>query len=248
MTKQINVAILGATGAVGETMLQILAEREFPVAKLYPLASQRSRGLTVTYKNKVIDVIDAESFDFKQADLCMFSAGGEVSKQFVTKALEAGCTVIDNTAAYRYDDDIPLIIPEINLEELNNYDNPKLIANPNCSTIQMLVALYPIYQAVGIKRINIATYQSVSGSGKSAISELVNQLTALLNGRSAYTKAVKNNEVELKELLVETKRNQLRILKMAYNLEDKNPDIATLEVGGSLSHFFITPSGNVFFS
>lgn len=180
----LNVAILGATGLVGKHLIEILEERNFPVDKLYLLASHRSVGASSQFKNKTHFVLDVEEFDFSQVQIAFFSAGGEVSKKYVPLATQKGCIVIDNTSSFRYEKDIPLVIPEVNPQEIKNYKNHNIIANPNCSTIQMLVALKPIYDAVGIERINVATYQSVSGAGRSAISELVKQSGELLNGRS----------------------------------------------------------------
>jgi len=188
MSKQYNVAVVGATGAVGETMISILEQRNFPVAELYPLASSRSAGKTVSFKGKQIVIQDLAEFDFSQADIGLFSAGGSVSKDFAPKAAEAGCVVIDNTSHFRRDDDIPLVVPEVNPEALAGYSRRNIIANPNCSTIQMLVALKPIYDAVGIERINVATYQAVSGTGKEAIEELAGQTARLLNGQPAEAK------------------------------------------------------------
>jgi aspartate-semialdehyde dehydrogenase len=185
MSKKLNVAIVGVTGAVGETILTVLKERNFPIETLYPLASSRSVGKTISYKNREVDVLDLAEFDFSKVDIALFSAGGAVSKEYVPKAVAAGCIVIDNTSYFRYEDDIPLIVPEVNAHRIGEYKKRGIIANPNCSTIQMVVALKPLYDAVGISRINVATYQSVSGTGKKAISELVAQVGDLLNGRPA---------------------------------------------------------------
>lgn len=182
-TKKIhNVAVVGATGTVGEVMLEILAERNFPIASLYPVASQRSVGNTVLFKEQALPVEALESFDFSKVDLALFSAGSLCSKTYVPKAVAQGCTVIDNTAQFRYEPHIPLIVPEVNPHALSNYKTPGIIANPNCSTIQMVVALKPIYDAAGIVRVNAVTFQSVSGAGKQAIQELAEQSANLLNG------------------------------------------------------------------
>lgn len=181
MSKQYDVCILGATGAVGEAMLSILEQRKFPVRNLYPLASSRSAGSTVTFRGKEITVLDVEGFDFSQTQIGLFSAGGSVSEKYAPLAAAAGCVVIDNTAHFRYDRDIPLVVPEVNPHAIAQYKNRGIIANPNCSTIQMLVALKPIQDAVGIARINVATYQAVSGTGKEAIEELANQTRALFS-------------------------------------------------------------------
>ena len=179
-----DVAVVGATGAVGEAMLEILQEREFPVRKLYPLASSRSAGKTIMFNGKSVQVTDLAEFDFSQAQIGLFSAGGSISAEFAPKAAAAGCVVVDNTSHFRQDEDIPLVVPEVNIEALAGYTRRNIIANPNCSTIQMLVALKPLYDAVGIERINVATYQAVSGTGKEAIEELAGQTARLLNGQS----------------------------------------------------------------
>lgn len=183
MSKAIDVAVVGATGAVGETMLSILSTRKFPVGKVYPLASKRSVGNTVLFGNRDLVVDDLAEFDFSKVRIALFSAGGSVSAEFAPRAAAAGCIVIDNTSHFRRDDDIPLVIPEVNPERIADYEKRGIIANPNCSTIQMLVALKPIHDAVRILRINVATYQAVSGAGRSAIEELARQTAAMMNGR-----------------------------------------------------------------
>lgn len=185
MNRRLNIAIVGATGAVGETLLTVLQERDFPVDKLYPLASSRSVGKTVLFNNRQLEVQDLATFDFSQVDIALFSAGGAVSKEYAPIAAKAGCIVIDNTSCFRYDKDIPLVVPEVNPHCIAQYTNRGIIANPNCSTIQMVVALKPLHDAVGISRINVATYQAVSGTGKKAVSELIAQMGDLLNGRPA---------------------------------------------------------------
>ncbi|MFZ5522860.1 MAG: aspartate-semialdehyde dehydrogenase [Pseudomonadota bacterium] len=181
MSKQYDVCILGVTGAVGEAMLSILEQRKFPVRNLYPLASSRSAGSKVTFNGKEMTVLDVDDFDFSKTQIGLFSAGGGVSEKYAPIAAAAGCIVIDNTAHFRYDKDIPLVVPEVNPHAIAQYKNRGIIANPNCSTIQMLVALKPIKDAVGIARINVATYQAVSGTGKEAIDELAEQTRALFN-------------------------------------------------------------------
>lgn len=192
-----NVAVLGATGAVGETMLEILEQRNFPVGQVFPLASSRSAGQTVSFRGEDLTVLDVEQFDFSQAEIGLFSAGASVSETYGPKAAAEGCIVIDNTSRFRYEDDIPLVVPEVNPEAIAQYRNRGIIANPNCSTIQMLVALKPIHDAVGITRINVCTYQAVSGTGKKAIEELANQTTQLLSGKpvtpSVYPKQIAFN-------------------------------------------------------
>lgn len=183
MSRSWRVAVVGATGLVGETMIQVLEERGFPVSELYPLASSRSVGKSVVFRGKSYPVEDLATFDFSKADIGLFSAGGEVSAEYAPKAAAAGCVVIDNTSHFRYDDDIPLVVPEVNPHAIAQYRNRGIIANPNCSTIQMVVALKPLHDAAGIERINVATYQSVSGAGREAVEELAAQSTALLSGR-----------------------------------------------------------------
>jgi aspartate-semialdehyde dehydrogenase len=186
--KTFDVAVVGATGAVGETMLSILAERRFPVGKVYALASERSAGKTVAFGNRELIVEDLAEFDFGKVQIGLFSPGASVSAIYAPKAAAAGCVVVDNTSQFRYDDDIPLVVPEVNPQAIAQYTQRGIIANPNCSTIQMLVALKPIYDVVGIERINVATYQAVSGTGKEAIEELAHQTAALLNGKPVECK------------------------------------------------------------
>jgi aspartate-semialdehyde dehydrogenase len=179
-----KVAVVGATGAVGETLLTILAERDFPVSELVALASERSAGGEVTFGGKSVVVKDLASYDFDGVDIAFFSAGGAVSREHAPRAAAAGAVVIDNTSEFRYQDDIPLVVSEVNPHAIAQYENRGIIANPNCSTMQMLVALGPIHRAVGIERINVATYQSVSGAGRRGMEELGKQTAALLNFQS----------------------------------------------------------------
>jgi aspartate-semialdehyde dehydrogenase len=183
MSRQWNVAVVGATGLVGDMMVQVLEERGFPVAELFPLASNRSLGKSVSFRGRSVPVGDLATFDFARAQIALFSAGAEVSREYAPKAAAAGCVVIDNTSEFRYDDDVPLVVPEVNAHAIASYTKRRIIANPNCSTIQMVVALKPIHDAVGIERINIATYQSVSGAGKEAVEELAEQTRELIQGR-----------------------------------------------------------------
>ena len=178
-----SVAIVGATGAVGEALLEILQERNFPVSQLYLLASERSAGKRLQFHGKSVQVQRLDEFDFSQAQIGLFSAGGTLSAEYAPKAAAAGCVVIDNTSHFRYDADIPLVVPEVNPQCVADFKPRNIIANPNCSTIQMVVALKPIQDAVGIKRINVATYQAVSGAGASGISELAGQTANLLNAK-----------------------------------------------------------------
>ena len=176
------MAVVGATGAVGEAILGILEQRKFPINNIYPLASSRSAGNSVVFNGRSLEVGRLDEFDFSTVDLGLFSAGGSVSAEYAPKAIAAGCLVVDNTSHFRNDPEVPLIVPEVNLHALEQHKG--IIANPNCSTIQMVVALKPIYDAVGICRINVATYQAVSGAGRRAIEELAGQTAALLNGKN----------------------------------------------------------------
>lgn len=182
MSQEFNVAILGATGAVGETIIEVLQERKFPLGELFLLASERSEGKSYRVNGKTISVQNVEEFDWSQAHIGLFSAGSELSAQWAPIAAEAGVVVIDNTSQFRYDYDVPLVVPEVNPHAIAEFRNRNIIANPNCSTIQMLVALKPIQDEVGIERINVTTYQSVSGAGKAGIDELAGQTARLLNG------------------------------------------------------------------
>ena len=186
-----DVAVVGATGAVGETMLSILHERGFPVGRVHALASSRSAGSRVAFGDDELVVEDLASFDFSTVQIGLFSPGASVSDVYAPKAAAAGCTVIDNTSRFRYEDDVPLVIPEVNAHAipraLEGEGARRIIANPNCSTIQMLVALKPLHDAFGVDRINVCTYQAVSGTGKAAIEELGNQTARLLNGLDITT-------------------------------------------------------------
>lgn len=188
MSKKFNVAVVGATGAVGEVMLEILAERKFPVGDVYAVASSRSAGSRVAFGDRMLVVQDLAEFDFSKVQIGLFSPGASVSAVYAPKAAAAGCVVVDNTSQFRYDDDIPLVVPEVNPQDVAQYKTRGIIANPNCSTIQMLVALKPIHDAVGITRINVATYQAVSGTGKEAIEELAGQTAHLLNAKPIEAK------------------------------------------------------------
>ena len=181
--KKFNVAIAGATGAVGQALLEILEERDFPVDQLFLLASERSEGKRLQFRGRSVRVRRLDQFDFSAAQIGLFSAGGALSAEFAPKAAAAGCVVIDNTSKFRFEDDVPLVVPEVNAHRISDYGNRNIIANPNCSTIQMLVALKPIYDAVGIERINVATYQAVSGAGAGGVRELAGQTAKLLNGK-----------------------------------------------------------------
>ena len=181
--KTVNVAIAGASGAVGEALVEILQERQFPVGELALLASERSAGKRIQFNGKSVQIQRLDEFDFSNTQIGLFSAGGSISAEFAPKAAAQGCIVVDNTSHFRNDDDIPLVVSEVNPDRVAEYAPRNIIANPNCSTIQMLVALKPIHDAVGITRINVATYQAVSGAGTSGIKELAGQTARLLNGQ-----------------------------------------------------------------
>ena len=170
-----NIVIVGATGNVGREMLKILSEREFPVDKIAVLASRKSIGTEITFSDNILKTQDLETFDFSSWDIALFAIGSEATKIFAPKAAKTGCIVIDNSSLYRYDPDVPLIVPEVNPEAIFGYTKKNIIANPNCSTAQMVVALKPLHDRARIKRVVVSTYQSVSGSGKEAIDELWNQ-------------------------------------------------------------------------
>ena len=183
MNKKVNVAVVGATGEVGQAMLSILDQRDFPVAGLHVVASSRSAGKRIEFRDEELVVEDLDSFDFSGIDIGLFSPGASVSNIHAPRAAAAGTVVIDNTSRFRYDADIPLVVPEVNPEAVGQYAGRGIIANPNCSTIQMVMALKPVYDAAGIERVNVATYQAVSGKGKKAIEELEQQTVALFNGK-----------------------------------------------------------------
>lgn len=188
MTKKYDIAVVGATGIVGATTLEILEERKFPINKIFLLASHRSAGDIRDFNGKPHFVEDIKNFDFGQVQIAFFSAGGTVAAEYVPKATAAGCIVIDKSSNFRYDKDVPLVVPEVNPDAIADYHKKNIIANPNCNTTPVVVALKPIYDAVGIARINIATYQSVSGTGKLAVTELAEQTAKLLNGHPVKSK------------------------------------------------------------
>jgi aspartate-semialdehyde dehydrogenase len=170
-----NIAVVGATGNVGREMLNILAEREFPVKEVFAIASRRSQGVEVSFGDKTLKCKDLEQFDFSTCDFALMSAGGEVSKVWSPRIAKTGCLVIDNSSAWRYDIDVPLIVPEVNADAVERFRKKNIIANPNCSTAQLVVALKPLHDRAKIKRVVVATYQSVSGAGKAGIDELWTQ-------------------------------------------------------------------------
>jgi aspartate-semialdehyde dehydrogenase len=170
-----KVAIVGATGNVGREMLKVLADRKFPVDEIYALASRRSVGTEVSFGDKIIKCRDLETFDFKGVNFCLMSAGSSVSKEWSPRIGAQGCIVIDNSSCWRYDQDVPLIVPEVNADAVSGYTKKNIIANPNCSTAQLVVALKPLHDAATITRVVVSTYQSVSGAGKDAMDELWQQ-------------------------------------------------------------------------
>ncbi len=187
---EFSVAILGATGAVGEALIEILEERKFPVSELYLLASERSAGKRIQFRGKHLKVENVEDFDFSVAEIGFFSAGGSVSEKYAPLAADAGCVVIDNTSKFRYEENIPLIVPEVNAHRIDEFKNRNIIANPNCSTIQMMLALKPIHDEAGISRVNVATYQAVSGAGAGGVRELAAQTANLLNTKPIESKVM----------------------------------------------------------
>lgn len=188
MSSKFNVAVVGATGVVGSTVLEILAERKFPVDQIFLLGSKRSAGEVLSFKNKSVMVEDLTTFDFSQVKIAFFCTANAISAEYAPKAAAQGAVVIDKSSHFRYDKDVPLIVPEVNEDAVKQFSKKNIIANPNCSTIPIVVALKPIYDAVGISRINVATYQSVSGSGKEGITTLAEETANLLNGRSIEPK------------------------------------------------------------
>ena len=242
MTKAFDVAVVGATGAVGETMLRILEQRDFPVRNLYPLASARSAGKEVLFKGRKYRIEDLAEFDFAKVQIGLFSAGGSISAEFAPKAAEAGCVVVDNTSHFRREPDVPLIVPEVNAHAIGGYTQRGIIANPNCSTIQMVVALKPLHDAAHIERINVATYQAVSGSGASAIRELADQTARLLNGKEiqppeSYPKQIAFNALPHIDVFLEngyTKEEMKMVWETRRILEDDsiqvNPTAARVPV------------------
>ncbi|MEQ9247983.1 MAG: aspartate-semialdehyde dehydrogenase [Nitratireductor sp.] len=174
-----KIAVAGATGNVGREMLNILEERGFPADEIVPLASRRSVGTEVSYGDKTLKVKALESYDFSDTDICLMSAGGSISKEYSPKIGKQGCVVIDNSSAWRYDPDVPLIVPEVNPDAVEGFTKKNIIANPNCSTAQLVVALKPLHEAATIKRVVVSTYQSVSGAGKEGMDELFEQTRAV---------------------------------------------------------------------
>ncbi|WP_372887652.1 aspartate-semialdehyde dehydrogenase [Shimia sp.] len=190
-----RVVVVGATGNVGREMLNILAERQFPVDEIAALASRRSLGTEVTFGEKTLKTQDLDTFDFTGWDMALFAVGSEATKKYAPISAAAGCVVIDNSSLYRYDPDVPLIVPECNAEAIHGYAKKNIIANPNCSTAQMVVALKPLHDRAKIKRVVVSTYQSVSGSGKEAIDELWDQTKSVYNPTDDYQRKVYTKDI-----------------------------------------------------
>ena len=184
----VNVAVVGATGAVGTEMLKVLERRNFPVDEIRPLAAGRSAGKKVTFNGKEVQIQELTENSFKGIKIALFSAGGDISRQFVPYAIKSGCVSVDNTSAFRMDDNVPLVVPEVNVDKIAEHNG--VIANPNCSTIQLVVVLKPIHDAAKIKRIVISTYQAVSGAGLKAMDELKKESEHILSNRGSYNRNV----------------------------------------------------------
>ena len=182
-----NIVVVGATGNVGREMLNILAERQFPVDKIAVLASRRSLGTEVSFGDDTLKTKDLDTFDFSGWDMALFAIGSDATKKYAPKAAAAGCVVIDNSSLHRYDPDVPLVVPEVNADAVLGYSKKNIIANPNCSTAQMVVALKPLHDRAKIKRVVVSTYQSVSGAGKSGMDELWDQTKAIYNPTSEFS-------------------------------------------------------------
>ena len=229
MSMTYDVAVVGATGLVGETVLSILEEREFPVGAIYLLASERSVGVKIQFKGASVSVENLQDFDFSQVRLAWFCAGGETSEKYAPIAADSGCIVIDNSSVFRNDFDVPLVIPEVNPDSIVNYSARNIIANPNCSTIQMLLAVAPIHAEVGVERINVSTYQAVSGSGKKGLEELAKQTTSLLNARelevNVYSQQIAFNVLPHIDVFMEndyTREEMKMVWETQKILEDEN--------------------------
>ncbi len=232
MKKAKRIAIAGATGMVGQAFQNLLEKNFFPEAEIDLLASQKSKGRSVTFRGKEHVIKDLSEYDFSFTDLALFSAGASVSAEYAPKAVSQGCVVVDNSSCFRYDDDIALIVPEVNGNELSNYDLPTIIANPNCSTIQMLVALKPIHEEFKIKRIDITTLQAVSGTGKEATEELLDQLGAYQGDNelenNIYPKQIANNALPHCDVMEENRytKEENKLLKETHKILDSNIHVA----------------------
>ena len=223
-----NIAIVGATGIVGESLLEIMSSRKFPIDKIVPLASSKSAGSQVKFGDSLLDVQALDNYDFKDTDLAFFSAGSDVSRVYAPIAAKSGAVVIDNTSEFRYVDDIPLIVPEVNPADIKKYEKTNIIANPNCSTIQMLVALKPIHDRFRILDINVSTYQAVSGSGKSGVNELLQQSHNYLNQQkiepSIYPKQIGFNVIPFVDSFCDNgyTKEEMKMVWETQKILDKN--------------------------
>ncbi len=229
-----KVVIVGATGSVGHEMLNILAEREFPISEIVALASRRSQGREVSFGDKILKVQALENFDPAGTDIAIFSAGSEVSGEWAPKFTAAGAVVIDNSSRYRYDADVPLIVPEVNPDDVRGFTKRNIIANPNCSTAQLVVALKPLHDAATIKRVVVSTYQSVSGAGKAAMDELFNQTRQIyVNDQletSAFTKQIAFNVIPHIDTFMEdgSTREEWKMVVEVKKMLDPNPKSSSL--------------------
>lgn len=224
-----RVAVVGATGNVGREMLNILSEREFPASEIVPLASQRSKGSEVTFGDKSLKVQALDEFDFANVDIALFAVGSKATKEFAPKAAAAGAVVIDNSSLYRMDPDVPLIVPEVNPEAIDGYTKKNMIANPNCSTAQMMVALKPLHDAGKIKRVVVATYQSVSGAGNEAMDELFSQTRAVFVNDplepESFTKQIAFNVIPHIDVFMEDGATKEEWKMVAETAKILDPDI-----------------------
>jgi aspartate-semialdehyde dehydrogenase len=227
-----NIAVVGATGNVGRELLAILSERNFPVNNVYALASERSVNKKVSFGGSTLLVQDLAKFDFSKADIALFSPGSSISKIYAPKAAAQGCIVIDNTSYFRMDKDIPLIVPEVNRSALKDYSKTNIISNPNCSTIQMLVALKPLHDFAKIKRIVVSTYQSVSGAGKSAMDELFNQTKGVYENKKIeainFTKPISFNVIPHIDVFLEdgSTKEEWKMVNETKKILDPNIEVS----------------------
>ena len=228
MSQKYNIAVAGATGAVGNEIIQILEQRDFPIDNLYLLASSKSKGKKIEFKEKEILVEDLAEFDFTKAHIGLFSPGGKISAEYAPKAAEAGCIVIDNTSEFRYVDNIPLIVPEVNPKDIDKYKETNIIANPNCSTIQMLVALKPLHDEFVVDNINVSTYQAVSGSGKEGVEELLQQSSSYIDQRiiekNVYPKQIAFNAIPFVDCFLDNDytREEMKMVWETQKILDKS--------------------------
>ena len=223
-----NIAVVGATGIVGESLLTILDSRCFPINNIHAVASQKSKGVKVKFGDHLLTVEALDEFDFSNVDIAFFSAGGSISREYAPKAASQGCIVIDNTSEFRYVDNIPLIVPEVNPKDIDKYKETNIIANPNCSTIQMLVALKPLHDEFVIDNINVSTYQAVSGSGKDGVEELLQQSSSYIDQRSieknVYPKQIAFNAIPFVDCFLDNDytREEMKMVWETQKILDKS--------------------------